>query len=58
MKYLKNAGGWAFGLITFASGVTCSTIAHYGEIWTFSYYLAFVFAAFGGLAVMLTVPFD
>lgn len=53
---LKNAGGWSFGLITFAGCVSCSTVAHYcgpGE-WPIAYALGFAFAAFGGLAVMFT----
>ena len=58
MKNLKNAGGWAFGLITFACGVTCTTLGHYAELWAAGYFFSFAFAGFGGIAVMITMLDD
>lgn len=40
-----------FGLITYAGCVSCSIVAHYAEVWALSFLLAFIFAAFGAVAV-------
>jgi len=58
MKFLKNAGGWAFGLITFAACTTCTTLGHYAETWAIGYFVGLAFAAFGGIAVALTMIGD
>ena len=51
---IRKAAPVTIAIITAASGVTCTTIAHYTEAWVVAYIVACGFAWMAGFVIILS----